>query len=112
MKITKQIVTDKLVLEIQGGTIRDDEADTLIDAVRNELSLDAAGVIILDLADVSHVDSTGLASIVRCYTMAEKKGVKLVLCRPTMKIKDLLGITKLLTVFEIYNDQEEAIRDT
>jgi len=66
--------------------------------------------ILLNLADVPYVDSAGLGEIVRCYTTVSRKGGKLKLLNLTAKIRDLLAITKLLTVFETYDSEDEAVR--
>jgi anti-sigma B factor antagonist len=56
------------------------------------------------------VDSAGLGEIVRTYTTVSRKGGKLKLLNLTKKIQDLLSITKLLTVFETYESEDEAVR--
>jgi anti-sigma B factor antagonist len=56
------------------------------------------------------VDSAGLGEIVRTYTTVSRKGGKLKLLNLTKKIQDLLSITKLLTVFETYDSEEEAVK--
>jgi anti-sigma B factor antagonist len=66
--------------------------------------------ILLNLADVPYVDSAGLGEIVRTYTTVSRKGGKLKLLNLTKKIQDLLSITKLLTVFETYESEDEAVR--
>jgi anti-sigma B factor antagonist len=66
--------------------------------------------ILLNLADVPYVDSAGLGEIVRCYTTVSKKGGKLKLLNLTAKIRDLLAITKLLTVFETYDSEADAVK--
>ena len=66
--------------------------------------------ILLNLADVPYVDSAGLGEIVRCYTTVSSKGGKLKLLNLTAKIRDLLAITKLLTVFETYDSEAEAVK--
>jgi anti-sigma B factor antagonist len=66
--------------------------------------------ILLNLADVPYVDSAGLGEIVRTYTTVSRKGGKLKLLNLTKKIQDLLSITKLLTVFEAYESEDEAVR--
>ena len=66
--------------------------------------------LIIDFSSVPYVDSAGLGEIVRCYTTVSRKGGKLKLINLTKKIQDLLAITKLLTVFEVYDSEEEAIR--
>jgi anti-sigma B factor antagonist len=62
------------------------------------------------LADVPYVDSAGLGEIVRCYTTASRKGGSLKLINLTKKIQDLLSITKLLTVFEVYETEDEGVK--
>ncbi len=66
--------------------------------------------ILLNLAEVPYVDSAGLGEIVRTYTTVSRKGGKLKLLNLTKKIEDLLSITKLLTVFETYESEDEAVR--
>ena len=56
------------------------------------------------------MDSAGLGEIVRCYTTVSRKGGRLKLINLTKKIQDLLAITKLLTVFETYDAEDEAVR--
>ena len=65
---------------------------------------------LLELADVPYVDSAGLGEIVRTYTTVSKKGGKLKLLNLTAKIRDLLAITKLLTVFETYDSEADAVK--
>jgi len=64
----------------------------------------------LNLAEVPYVDSAGLGEIVRCYTTVSRKNGKLKLLHLTKRIHDLLSITKLLTVFETYDTEEEAVK--
>jgi anti-sigma B factor antagonist len=59
---------------------------------------------------VPYVDSAGLGEIVRCYTTVSKQGGRLKLINLTKKIQDLLAITKLLTVFETYDTEDEGVR--
>ncbi len=56
------------------------------------------------------MDSAGLGEIVRCYTTVSRKDGKLKLLNLTKRIHDLLAITKLLTVFETYENEEEAVK--
>jgi anti-sigma B factor antagonist len=66
--------------------------------------------IILNLAEVPYIDSAGLGEIVRTYTTVSRQGGKLKLLNLTKRIQDLLAITKLLTVFETYDTEDEAIK--
>ena len=65
--------------------------------------------IVLNLEDVPYVDSAGLGEIVRCYTTVSRKNGELKLLHLTKRIHDLLSITKLLTVFDTYDTESEAV---
>ena len=65
--------------------------------------------IILNLGGVTYVDSSGIGELVSCYTTTKNTGGRLKLLNLPKKIKDLLMITKLLTVFEIYEDEQAAL---
>ena len=65
--------------------------------------------ILLNLGDVSYVDSSGIGELVSSYTTTSNQGGHLKLLSLGKKIKDLLMITKLLTVFQTYDDEQEAI---
>ena len=66
--------------------------------------------IILNLAAVPYIDSAGLGEIVRTYTTVSRQGGSLKLLNLTKRITDLLAITKLLTVFETFDSENDAIR--
>ena len=107
--IDSREVSHVTILDIRGRIVLGDEIHLLRDAVR-KLVTEGKKKIILNLADVPYVDSAGLGEIVRCYTTVSRKGGKLKLLHLTKKIQDLLAITKLLTVFETYENEEEAIK--
>ena len=66
-------------------------------------------LIILNLADVDYIDSSGIGELVSGYTAVKSKGGELKLLHLTKKVHDLLQITKLFTVFEVYSDEGSAI---
>lgn len=66
--------------------------------------------LILNLAELSYLDSSGVGTLVGCYTSAQNREAELKLVNLTHKIRDLLAITKLLTVFDTYETEEEAIK--
>ena len=66
--------------------------------------------IVLDLAGVSTIDSSGIGEMVACYTTVTKKGGHLKLLRLSPKINDILQVTQLITVFEVFEDEAEAVR--
>jgi len=65
--------------------------------------------IILNLGDVNYIDSSGIGELVSSYTTVTNGGGQLKLLNLTKKIQELLAITKLLTVFQVYNDERAAV---
>jgi anti-sigma B factor antagonist len=86
------------------------EGDELLREKINQLVENGTEKILLNLAEVPYVDSAGLGEIVRCYTTVSRKNGKLKLLHLTKRIHDLLSITKLLTVFETFESEEEGVR--
>lgn len=109
MKIVERNVSDVIILDLHGKIVIGEGDDVLRDAV-TKLVEGGKAKILLNLADVPYVDSAGLGEIVRCYTTVSRKGGRLKLINLTKKIQDLLAITKLLTVFETYDSEDEAVR--
>ena len=109
MKIVERQVGDVVILDLHGKILIGEGDDALREAV-NKLVDSGKTKILLNLADVPYVDSAGLGEIVRTYTTVSRKGGKLKLLNLTKKIQDLLSITKLLTVFETYESEGEAVR--
>ena len=109
MKIVERQVGDVIILDIQGKILIGEGDDALRKAV-TRLVEGGKRKILLNLADVPYVDSAGLGEIVRCYTTVSKQGGRLKLINLTKKIQDLLAITKLLTVFETYDTEDEGVR--
>ena len=66
--------------------------------------------ILLNLADVTYIDSSGIGELVSGFTTVTNNGGQLKLLNLTKRVKDLLQITKLYTVFEVFDDEAEAIR--
>src|SRR5262249_43260266 len=109
MKIVERLVGDVVILDIQGKILIGEGDDQLREAV-TKLADSGKTKSLLNLAEVPYVDSAGLGEVVRCYTTVSRKGGKLKLLHLTKKIQDLLAITKLLTVFETYENEDEAIK--
>jgi anti-sigma B factor antagonist len=65
--------------------------------------------ILLNLGDVNYIDSSGLGELVSAYTTSKNQGATLKLLNLTKKVKDVLQLTKLYTVFDIYDDEASAI---
>lgn len=109
MKIEERNVGDIIILDLKGKMLIG-EGDELLREKINSLVEGGRKKVVLNLADVPYVDSAGLGEIVRCYTTVSRKDGKLKLLNLTKRIHDLLSITKLLTVFETYETEEEAVK--
>ncbi len=109
MKIEERAVDGVTILDLQGKMLIG-EGDELLREKINNLVENGTQKIVLNLADVPYVDSAGLGEIVRCYTTVSRKSGKLKLLNLTKRIQDLLSITKLLTVFDTYETEAEAVK--
>jgi anti-sigma B factor antagonist len=95
------------ILDLDGRLVVG-EAGPLRDRVRARLSAGESRFI-LNLQKVDYIDSTGLGALVMCYTGVEKAGGSLKLLNLNRRNVELLILTKLTTVFEIFNDEQEAV---
>jgi anti-sigma B factor antagonist len=109
MQIDERTVGDVMVLDVKGKVTLGEGDEMLKDKV-NSLVNQGNKKIVLNLAEVPYIDSAGLGEIVRTYTTVSRQGGSLKLLNLTKRITDLLSITKLLTVFETYDSESEAIR--
>jgi len=109
MQIDERNVGDVVVLDLK-GKITLGEGDELLKDKVNSLVNQGHKKIILNLADVPYIDSAGLGEVVRTYTTVSRQGGSLKLLNLTKRITDLLSITKLLTVFETFDSENEAVR--
>jgi anti-sigma B factor antagonist len=92
------------------GRITLGEGDLLLKDKLHSLLNQGRKDVLLNLAHVSYVDSAGLGAIVGAYTTMTREGGSLKLANITKKMQDLLSITKLLTVFETFDSEDEALR--
>ena len=109
MQIEERAVGDVMMLDLK-GKITLGEGDELLKDKVNSLVNQGHKKILLNLADVPYIDSAGLGEIVRTYTTVSRQGGSLKLLNLTKRITDLLSITKLLTVFETFDSENEAVR--
>ena len=109
MQIEERIVKDVTILDLK-GKITLGEGDELLKDKVNSLVNQGHKKIILNLADVPYIDSAGLGEVVRTYTTVSRQGGSLKLLNLTKRITDLLSITKLLTVFETFESENDAVR--
>ena len=109
MQIEERAAGDVILLDLKGKMTLG-EGDELLKDKINSLALQGRRKIVLNLADVPYIDSAGLGEIVRTYTTISRQGGQLKLLNLTKRIEDLLSITKLLTVFETYDSEADAVR--
>ena len=109
MEIVERTVNEVTVLDLKGKMTLGEGDELLKDKIN---SLLAAGKkkLLLNLEGVPYIDSAGLGEVVRTYTTVSRQGGSLKLLSLTKRITDLLAITKLLTVFETYDNEADAVR--
>ena len=109
MRIDERMVDGITILDLQGKLTMGDGRELLKDKVRSLLHQQQKNVV-LNLAGVSGMDSSGLGELVSTYTTVVRDGGRVKLLNLTKRLEDLLSITKLLTVFESYSSEGEAVR--
>lgn len=108
LNINERQAGDVTVLDMSGKITIGEGSVALRTAIRRLLE-EGKKRILLNLAGVSYVDSSGIGELVSSYTAINKEGGQLKLLNLTQKIQDLLTITKLLTVFDTYESEAEAL---
>ena len=108
MTITQRQLDDVVMLDLTGRiTIGE---GTVILRERIQKMLNAGDrKFLLSLADVDYIDSSGLGELVSSFTKVKNQDGDLKLLQLTRRVRDLMQITKLLTVFDVYDDEAEAI---
>jgi anti-sigma B factor antagonist len=109
LKIDTREVAHVTILDVNGRIVLGDEIGDLRDAVRRLLA-DGKKKIILNLAEVDYIDSSGVGELVGCFTTVRNAGGELKLLKLSQKVKDVLYVTKLYTVFDIRDDEFTAVK--
>ena len=109
MQIDERTVGEVTILDLKGKITLNEGDEVLKDKI-NSLIMQGKKKILLNLAEVPYIDSAGLGEIVRTYTTVSRQGGQLKLVNLTKRITDLLMITKLLTVFETFEVEQDAIK--
>lgn len=108
MKIETRVVGDVTILDCSGKITLGEGTQAVRNAVRDLLK-SGSKKIILNLGDVNYIDSSGIGELVSSFTTVTNQGGKLKLLNLTKKIQELLAITKLLTVFQVYDNEKAAL---
>lgn len=108
MKISRRDVGPIVVIEPK-GKVTIGEGDILLRDEITKLLGEDKKKLVLDLGEVSYMDSAGVGELVSVYTSVKNRGGELKLSNLTKKIKDLLSITQLLTIFDAFESTDEAV---
>lgn len=109
MQIEERVVGNVTILDLKGKITLGEGDEALKDKI-NSLTLQDRKQILLNLEGVPYIDSAGLGEVVRTYTTVSRQGGQLKLVNLTKRIEDLLSITKLLTVFETFDTEADALQ--
>jgi len=109
VKLTTRQVGDVTVIDAVGRITLGEGASTFRDEIRN-LAAKGNQKLLLNLGEVSYIDSSGIGELVSGYTTVTNHGGQMKLLGLTKRVKDLLQITKLYTVFEVFDDEAKAVR--
>ena len=109
MKFSSRKVGNVVVIDIEGKILLGD-GDVEIKQAVDELLGKGERNILLNLARVPYIDSAGLGEIIRCFTAIRKNGGNFKLLSPNQRLIDLLAITKLVNVFDWYQDEASAVK--
>jgi anti-sigma B factor antagonist len=109
MQIEERTIGDVVVLDVK-GRVQLGEGDEMLKDKVNSLLNQGRKKIVLNLAEVPYIDSAGLGEVVRTFTTVSRQGGQLKLLNLTKRITDLLAITKLLTVFDTYDSEQDAVQ--
>ena len=108
MKVTTRQVDGVTILDLSGRITLGEGSVTLRDAVHDALAK-GSKKILLNLGDISYIDSSGIGELVSAFTSVKNQGGEMKLLNLTKKVHDLLQITKLYTVFDIWDNEARAI---
>ena len=108
MKLSSRVDGDVTILDVEGKILFGD-GDVEIKQAIDELLGQGRKKFLLNIAKVPYIDSAGLGQIIRCFTAIRKEGGALKLLSPNPRIIDLLTVTKLVNVFDWYNEEAGAL---
>ena len=109
MKIERRKVGNVTILDLKGKILFGDGIDELRQSINGAIK-DSEKQLVLNFAEVPYLDSTGLGEVVRSYTTLKKEGGTVKIANLTNKVKDLMMVTKLITVFETFESENEAVK--
>ena len=109
VKLTSRQVGDVTVIDVSGRITLGEGASAFREIIR-EMAAKGNKKLLVNLSEVSYIDSSGIGELVSGFTTVTNGGGQLKLIGLSKRVKDLLQITKLYTVFEVFDDEAEAVR--
>ncbi|HUE88208.1 MAG TPA: STAS domain-containing protein [Vicinamibacterales bacterium] len=109
MTVTERKVGDVVIVDVNGKMLATENPGRLKDKITS-LLFQGEKQIVLNLANVGYVDSSGLGEMVACYGSAMREGAKLKLANAGNRITDLLVMTRLVTIFDAHDTEDAAIK--
>lgn len=108
LKMRTREASGIVIVDLSGQITLGEAAASLRDEVRDQAN-NGYKKILLNLADVTYIDSAGLGELTAAYTSVKNRGGQLKLLSLTKRVNDLMQITKLYTVFDVYDDEKSAV---
>lgn len=109
IKASTRLVDGVTIVDLSGRITLGEGSSTLRETVRDLVSKGQKSIL-LNLGDVTYIDSSGIGELVSSFTSVSNQGGRLKLLNLQKKVHDLLQITKLYTVFEVHTDEAAAVR--
>ena len=109
LNIEKRLRGDVIIIGLSGNITLGEASGALRDAVKETVA-SGSRKILIDLGGVGYIDSAGLGELVGAYATCERSGARLKLLNLTKKVQGLMQMTRLLTVFEAFEDEDEAVK--
>lgn len=108
MKVTTRQKGNVTILDLKGKITIGSGDIALRNAVQDAMNAGAMSIIV-NMAEVTTIDSSGVGELVSAYTTATNRGAKVKLCNLPAKVQDILHITQLITVFDVFDSEDEAV---
>ncbi len=108
LKITERVVNGIEVLDLDGRIVLGEESNAMREKVKQLLAQNKKKIV-LNMANVTYIDSAGLGTLVASFHSARTQGATLKLANLGQKFREVLQVTKLLTVFEVHESEAAAV---
>ena len=108
LRMSTRTLEGALVVDCSGRLVFGEESASLRDTVKKLLA--QSPKVVMNLREVNYIDSGGLGTLVSLYTTARNAGGAVKLASLSQRVGDLLQVTKLLTIFEVFDDEESAAK--